>query len=148
MISWSDSFFIALFDSTLAESLQTPVTNLMDALYALDHNNVQPILRPVARPGAAPSSPRYESLQGHAAGTVMRLRKSGHPPLEARELVAKKLTKLGVRPSRGSGSITAETIRHWCDEVTRDANRVGQAAKLYDSMFADEEASRFRLMEP
>ncbi|MGC2823657.1 MAG: hypothetical protein WA322_05400 [Pseudolabrys sp.] len=135
--------FIALFKLPLAELLHMPILKLQEALDALDQNNVLPILKPVARPGRAPSSDAYTALQGHAAGTVMRLRKLDLDPKQACTLVAKELAKLGVRPQRGANAITTDTVRHWCDVLASDVGRHGTAAMVYDSMFTVEENKRF-----
>ena len=140
--------FIMLFNSPLAEFLHVPILKLQDALVALDKNNVLPILKPIARPGRASSSQRMLALQGHAVGTVMRLQKLGLDPKQACALVAKELTQLGVRSERGPGSITANTVRHWCDDVASDVSRHGTAAIMYDSMFTDEENKRFHALPP
>jgi hypothetical protein len=140
--------FIALFNSTLAENLHVPILKLQDALVALDQNNVLPILKPVARPGRAASSHAYAALKGHAAATVMRLRKLDLDPKQAFALVAKELTKLGVRLERGKGAITVNTVRHWCDDVENDVGRRGTAAITYDMMFTDEENKRFHGLPP
>jgi hypothetical protein len=140
--------FIALFNSPLAQDLHVPILKLQDALAALDQNNVLPILKPIARPGRAASGQAYVSLQGHAAGTIMRLRQLNLDPKRAYALVAKELTKLGVRPGRGKSAITANTIRHWCDEVASDVSRLGTAAMMYDMMFMPEENERFEVLSP
>jgi hypothetical protein len=142
------SQFIMLFNSPLAEYLHVPILKLLDALAALDQNNVLPILKPVARPGRAASSHAYAALKGHAAATVMRLRKLDLDPKQAFALVAKELTRLGVRPERGKGAITATTVRHWCDDVENDVGRRGTAAITYDKMFTDDENKRFHGLPP
>ncbi len=137
--------FVALFNSSQAESLLPPVIKLT----ALDQNNVMPILKPVTRRGRAPASHGYASLQGYVAGTVIRLRNSGLPPDKAHKLVAEELTRLGARSGRGKGVITAHTVRHWCDDVAGDVGRLGGAAMMYDLMFKDEENSfrRYRSLK-
>jgi hypothetical protein len=140
--------FIALFNAPLAESLHAPILKLQDALVALDQNNVLPILKPIARSGRAASSPAHAALKGHVAGTVMRLRNLGLDPKEARELVAKELAKLGIRPQRGTKAVTANTVRHWCDDVDSDVGRLGTAAVMYDNMFTPEENTRFHALPP
>jgi hypothetical protein len=135
--------FIALFQQPLSENLQLPILRLQDALAALDDNNISPMLIPVPRTGRAASSGTRAALKGHAAGAVARLMQAGVDRRQACEQVAKTLTQLGVRPERGSGEITATTIRHWCDEVSADVSRQGAAATLYDSMFTAEECRRF-----
>lgn len=140
--------FIALFNGPRAESLHAPILKLQDALVALDQNNVLPILKPIARPGRAASSPAYAALRGHVAGTVMRLRNLGLDPKQARELVAKELVNLGVRPQRGTKAVTANTVRHWSDDVDSDVGRLSPAAVVYDRMFTPEENKRFHALPP
>ncbi len=140
--------FIALFNSVLAEDLHVPILKLQDALTALDKNNVLPILKPIKTSGRAPSSHAYAALKGHAAATVMRLRRLHFDPDHACVLVAAGLVKLGVRPERGRGAITANTVRHWCDDVAGDVGRRGTAAIMYDMTFTDEENERFDALPP
>ena len=78
----------------------------------------------------------------------MRLRMLEVDPQQACALVAKELTKLGVKPDRGKGGMTGNTIRHWCDHVASDVARLGAAAMVYDTMFTDEEVERFRALSP
>jgi hypothetical protein len=138
--------FVTLFAAPLAEGLHTPIHDLQTALEALEQNNVLPMLKPAARPGRAKSSRGREALKGHAAGTVQRLLKAGIKPVDAHRRVAKELTKLGVRPERGAGAVTATTVRHWCDEVANDVNRLGPAAVIYDAMFTESERERFSFL--
>jgi hypothetical protein len=56
------------------------------------------------------------------------------------------LAKLGITPERGSGAITANTVRHWCEEVASDVSRRGTAALKYDSMFLPEENEKFQAL--
>jgi hypothetical protein len=135
--------FIALFQQPLAENLHLPILQLATALMALDDNTVVPMLQPPGEPGRGRSTVARAALRGCAAGTVTRLVKAGLTNPQARELVAKTLTKLGIRPERGSGEITADTIRHWYDEVAADVGHQGEAAAVYDGMFTDEERRRF-----
>jgi hypothetical protein len=63
---------------------------------------------------------------------------------EAYRAVAKVLTRRGVKAERGSGKITADTVRHWCvDELPADVGRHGPAAWMYDSMFTADEDRKF-----
>jgi hypothetical protein len=135
--------FIALFNQPFAEILHVPILRLQDALLALDQNVVYPMLRPVPRIGRASSTGVLAGLKGHAAGTVTRLTQARVPLEEAHAAVARALNKLGARPERGSGPITATTVRHWCDDVAADVSRHGEAAIVYDTMFRDEERERF-----
>jgi len=120
-----------------------PILQLQNALAALEQNNVLPILKPVARGGRAVSSPAHATLRGFAAGTVKRLLEAGLDREAAWILVAKELSEKGVKSERGSGSISANTIRHWCEEVDRDVGRNGAAARAHDSMFGIEENKKF-----
>jgi hypothetical protein len=136
--------FIVLFKLPLMENLHAPILKLQDALVALDKNNVLPILKPIARAGRVASSHAYLTLQGHAAGTVMRLRELDIDRKNAYAFVAKELAKLGVRPERGKNAITPNTVRHWCDGVASDVGRLGTAAMTYDMMFTPEQNKKFR----
>jgi hypothetical protein len=127
--------FVALFDRPLAENLQVPILHLSDALVSLDNNHVEPVVKPTARTGRARSSHKHLAIQGAAAGTVSRLTKVGLSPAEARKAVAKQLTLSGVRTERGSGNITAHTVRNWCEKMASDVGRRGTAAMMHDSMF-------------
>jgi hypothetical protein len=140
--------FVVLFKSPHSQLLQLPILVLQDALAALEHNNVRPILAPVGRPGRAPSSEAYASLIGFAAGTVKRLVQAGTDRKHAFEAVAKALAKQGVQSQRSSGAITANTIRHWCDEIKVDVAQQGTAAKAFRSMFSLEENRRFDELPP
>jgi hypothetical protein len=135
--------FIVLFDGPLAESLQIPILRLQEALPALDKNLVLPIVKPIRRRGRAPSSDARATLKGHAAGTVEWLLRTGMERQDSHREVAKLLKKIGVRPERGSGSVTLTTVRHWCDEVASDVGRRSSAAIMYDSMFVSAEHERF-----
>src|SRR5207237_583597 len=105
--------FLMRFERVLAETLHGPLLNLNGALLALNQNNVEPLLKPtVAQAGGrAPDSPAREQLIGFTAGAVGRLQWTGMPRAAAHKVVADILNKLGVRPGRGSGPITARTVR-------------------------------------
>jgi hypothetical protein len=109
----------------------------------LEQNNVLPILKPVLRVGPPRSSHAHQALKGQAAATVKLLEKVGLNRQQALQAVAKELAKLGVRPERGSGTITANTVRHWCDDVAADVGRRGTAAMMCDSMFTAQQSKKF-----
>ena len=111
--SW---MFIVLFRTPYSEGLQVPILRLQDALAMLEENSVLPILKPVPRIGRPASSHVHASLKGQAAGTVQLLVHTGMARSDAHRLVAKKLTRLGVRPERRSLIVTATTVRNWCAE--------------------------------
>jgi hypothetical protein len=69
-------------------------------------------------------------LKAHAAATVRLLQQAGLARADAHKAVAKVLSQLGVRPERGSGTITAITVRNWCDEVAR-ADRHDTVAMMH-----------------
>jgi hypothetical protein len=131
---------IALFKQPLAENLDVPILRLQDALMALDDNNVSSMVR---RTGRAGSIGARVALKGYVAGTVMRLLEAGVLRREVHRQVAKILLQLGLRPERGSGQITPDTVRHWCDEVAADVSRKGNAAIVCDGMFTPEERDKF-----
>jgi hypothetical protein len=132
---WS---FITLFGGPFAENLHVPIMRLQDALWMLDHGETKPMLKPMRRPrgGRAPSSQTYASLRGHAAATVQLLRQAGLALDDAHRAVARQLSQDGVLPERGSGTLTATTVRNWCDEVSSDFGRLGPAAWMYDYKLA------------
>jgi len=132
---WS---FITLFEGPFAENLHVPIMLLQDALVMLDHGETKPMLKPVRRPrgGRAPSSQIHASLRGHAAATVQLLRQAGLARDDAHKAVATELRQLGVRPQRGSGTVTATTVGNWCDRVAEDVGRHGTAAMMYEHKLA------------
>jgi hypothetical protein len=138
--------FIALLEAPFAERLDVPVLALRGALFGLDDNIVEPLLKPVAGPGRSKSSIAREALKGHVAATVERLLQAGVAAVDARRRVAKELGKLGVKPERGSGDVADNTVRHWCDEVAADVSRSGGAALVYEMMFTADENSRFNAL--
>jgi hypothetical protein len=73
----------------------------------------------------------------------MRLLQTGLDRQEAHKRVANLLTKLGVRPARGSGPVTATTVRTWCDDIASDVGQHGTAAIVYTDMFDLAEQERF-----
>ena len=123
--------FLSLFGPVRREGLSTPLAALESALWALDEGVVQPILKPDrrARSGRARSSVLYQELKGAAVYVVHRLHHLGLEQKKARAIVAAELRSIGVKPDRGSGEITARTIRGWCDEVAADVGRRGVAAQ-------------------
>lgn len=135
--------FVALFERPNAETLQIPVLRLLDALVSLDNNSVSPIVEPTRRRGRGGSSHAHLALKGSAAGTVRRLVAAGLNRSDAEEKVAAQLRQRGVRAKRGSGNVTAATVRNWCNEVSSDVSRQGTAAQVCDTMFTDAEDKQF-----
>jgi hypothetical protein len=135
--------FVTLFEASLAEGLQLPILDLQQALAALEDNNVLQMLKPARHGGRAKSGDAREALKGHVAGTVKRLLQTGITQVDAHRRVAKVLKRRGVRPERGAGDVTANTIRHWCDDVAADVGRRGIAAVVCDSMFTESEREKF-----
>jgi hypothetical protein len=134
---------IALFEKPFSENLHLPILRLHDALTALDDNNVSSMLQPVPRTGRADSIGARTALKGYVAGTVMRLLEARVSRREAHREVAKVLLQRGVRPERGPGQVTSDTVRHWCDEVAADVGRKDNAAMVCDGMFTPEERTKF-----
>jgi hypothetical protein len=135
--------FIGLFETTLSERLDLPILALRGALFSLEENIVEPMVRPAAKVGRSGSSMARQALKGHVAATVQRLVQAGISGPDAHKLVARELTKLGLKPERGSGEVAANTVRHWCDEVEEDIGRLGPAAVVYDRTFTEGEIERF-----
>jgi hypothetical protein len=67
----------------------------------------------------------------------------GLDPRDARRTVATELTKRGVRPERGSGTVTATTLRNWRDEISSDVGRHTAGAVNYDLAIAPAELATF-----
>ena len=135
--------FITLFKKPLEETLHVPILRLQDALDGLDQNRIEQILKPARRRGRAPSGHAYDSIRGNAVATLQRLQQAGLARNDALQAVARQLTKLGVRPERGPGTVTATTVQNWCDEVSSDVSRQTTAALMYDDMLSPEENKRF-----
>jgi len=135
--------FITLFKKPLEETLHVPIVRLQDALVGLEQNRIEPILKPVRRRGRARSGHAYDSIRGNAVATVQRLQQAGLALNDALQAVARQLSHLGVRPERGSGTVTATTVRNWCDEVSSDVSRQTTAALMYDHILSPEENKRF-----
>ena len=135
--------FITLFKKPLEETLHVPILRLHDALAGLDEGRTEPIVKAVRRRGGAPSSDAYDSIKGDAVATVQLLRLAGLTRDDARRVVAKQLSKLGVRPERGSGPVTATTLRNWGDKVSSDFGRHSTAAMVHDDKLTPEEKERF-----
>jgi hypothetical protein len=138
--------FIAIFEAPFAELLHVPALVLQEALFGLEDNIVKPMLKPIKKRGRSRSSMAREALKGHVAGTVQRLLQAGTSTPNAQRLVAKELVALKLKSERGSGDVTATTVRHWCDEVAEDLSRSGGAAVVYDRMFAEDEVRRFEAL--
>jgi hypothetical protein len=105
------------FEPVLTGSLHLALLSLHSALLALNENNVEPILKPTPGTGRTRSSLRRYALIGIAVGAARRLEWMGLSPLDANKAVATKLNALGVRPTRGSGGVTAGTLRRWRDKI-------------------------------
>src|SRR5262249_35473081 len=138
--SW---MFITVFRTPFNEELYVAILRLQDALAMLDKNRVEPILKPARRSGRAPSSNTYLCLKGYTAAAVELLLQAGLARGDAHQRVATQLRRLGVRPERGSGPITAITVRNWYDEVLSDVGRRGIAAMMYDKKLASNEREGF-----
>jgi len=130
--------FILAFKATSKEPLYASIVMLLDALAALDQGLVLPIIKkPIRRRGRAPSGQAYASLKGHAAATVKTLMQTGFSHPQACAQVARELARRGVRPERGSRTVTATTVGNWCNEVSSDVGRHGAAARAYDYFILD-----------
>ena len=125
--------------------MHVPIVHLMNALVALQDNSVSQIVKPTRRRGRSPSTNKQAALKGHVAATVKRLQEvwPNREMNEVHRAVAQKLSRLGVRAERGSGHITADTVRNWCNEVSNDFSRHGTAAIMYDSLLTETERKRF-----
>ncbi len=135
--------FVVLFEEAKGQSLHLPILRLQDALKTLEYGLVQPILKKRKGPGRPPSSYAHMTLKGQAAATVKHLTNSGLGRTEAFKRVAQDLSKIGMKAERGSGHITANTVRNWCTDVAKDVGRKGTAATTYDGDFTAERQRQF-----
>lgn len=133
--------FIQLFQKPLEEGLDVPILHLTDALGGLDDNLVSPILQAVPKEGRSKSSDVHNALKGLVAATVTYLCENGFRKPDAHKALAQWLNKIGVRSERGSGDITANTVRNWCAEVS-SLTGAATAAIMRDEMLAESEWKR------
>jgi hypothetical protein len=129
--------FLMLFDTVNKEGLQAPLALLADALKSLDSNMVEPMMKPLPHSGRAPASDARRSMKGVAAYVVRRLQDFGIDRATACKDVATQLAACDVKPDRGSGKMTARTIREWCDAGDADVGRRGDLAQTIDGLLAD-----------
>jgi hypothetical protein len=127
--------FLLMFNSAHEEQFFTPLALLANALRALDRNTVQTLVRPTPRSGRASASDVRQALKGLVAYTVRRLHHLGMNTASARRVVAQRLKELNIKPDRGTRSLTARTIRDWC-EVTAADGPSGVARWMFDSQLA------------
>jgi hypothetical protein len=66
----------------------------------------------------------------------------------AHKAVADALHEIGIKPSRGSGRVTARTVRSWCETVAADVGGHSNAATHANSMLTDEYKARIKEMLP
>jgi hypothetical protein len=142
--------FVSRFDAGLRENLLAPLMSLASALMALDQGNVEPLLKPRLAPqgGRAPDSLERQFVIGVAAGTVRRLQWTGLPLGMAHKAVADALHEIGIKPGRGSGRVTARTVRSWCETVATDVGGHSSAATHANSMQTDKYKARIKEMPP
>ena len=122
----------------ISSALHTPLIVLFNALMSLDDGRVLPVLKPAKKTGRPRASAFRKSSIGAAAFTVKRLTETGMQAPAARSAVARTLRAVGVKPARGrAGAITERTVLGWCEEVSADVGRRGEAAQTYDLLMAD-----------
>jgi len=131
------SKFLMLFRVVQDERLHLPFVALDNALKALDQNVVLPLVTPKQRSGRAPATEGRQVIIGAAAYVAASLQRLGTNRRDACEAVAKELRACGVRPNRGSGILTARTVREWCDVVSADYGRHTTAAQTFDELSAE-----------
>jgi hypothetical protein len=110
--------FLTRFEAALTETLHAPLMSLHNALLALNENNVEQILKPTKQTGRATSSARRYALIGIVVGAARRLEWTRLSPIDANRAVATKLNALGVKPTRGKGRVTADTLRRWREQIS------------------------------
>jgi hypothetical protein len=113
--------------------------SLHGALLALNENNVEPILQPTKRTGRATSSPRRYALIGFAVGAAQQLQWIGLSPSDANKAVARKLTTLGIKPTRGNDGITAGTLRRWREQLNATQPLLRSLSRVLQSELSAED---------
>jgi hypothetical protein len=135
--------FIQLFQKPLEEGLYVPILHLNDSLAGLNDNLVSPILQPIRKKGRSESSEVHNALKGLVAATVIFLCENGFRAPDAHKLVVQWLNKLGVRSVRGSGDITAKTVKNWCGGISSlGETSTATAAIMCKQMLAESERKR------
>jgi hypothetical protein len=131
--------FLSLFAPVISLRLHAPLGVLCDALMSLDDGKALPLLKPAKKLGRMRASALRGSLIGGAVFTVKRLTETGMKAPAAHQAVASALKRVGIKPARGRAekSITARTIRGWCEEVSVDVGRHGEAAQTYDLLIKE-----------
>jgi hypothetical protein len=141
--------FLSVFAPVISSRLHAPLGVLYDALMNLDDGKVLPLLKPAKRTGRTRASALRASLIGAAVFTVKRLTETRMEARNAHKAVANTLKGLGVKPARGSaGTITARTIRGWCEEVSADVGQHGEAAQAYYYLMNDPKGSDINELPP
>jgi hypothetical protein len=134
------SKFLMLFRVVHDEQLHLPLAALDNALKALDENVVLPMLTPKPHSGCSSATDARQVTKGAAAYVAHSLQRLGMNRTAACLAVAKSLRALGLRPERGSGALTARTIREWCDVVSADISRQSPSAQAFDGLRAETDA--------
>jgi hypothetical protein len=146
----SVSLFIVRLKPGFDEDLYASFRDLASALVALNEGNVTALVQPTQAKagGRAPDSPMRQVLIGFAVGAVGRLQWTGLRVGEAHKAVADTLHKHGVRPSRGSGRMTARSVREWCERVAADVG--GRSIATLDAklLLTPEREKRIKSMPP
>jgi hypothetical protein len=121
--------FLCLFEPLQEDGLLDPLVNLDNALRALDHNNVQPLLVPRRRHSRSPASEFriiIQSLSIYVSDSLIAL---GVPQREACKRVAKVLEKKGIKSNGSSGSVSERTIRGWRERASKELTKDTSLAK-------------------
>jgi hypothetical protein len=131
--------FLSVFAPVISSGLHAPLAVLFDALMNLGEGSVLPLLRPPRKFGRLRASAMRGSLIGAVAFTVKRLTETGMNAPAAHIAVARCLKGADVKPARGRAGaiITKRTIRGWCEQVSADVGRHGEAAQTYDLLTTD-----------
>jgi hypothetical protein len=127
-------FLMMICEPVRSEALHAPLAALFDALMHLDDGETHPMLHKAKLAQRARSSAGRDSLKGAVAFTVDRLRALGVAAPTAHRDVARVLATEGVAPARGKAPTTARTVRLWCENVSADVGRHGEAAKTFDGL--------------
>ncbi|MBV9824142.1 MAG: hypothetical protein JO001_00440 [Alphaproteobacteria bacterium] len=128
--------FLDNFEEVQADSLAIPIHTIIAALEDADEGTRSKLLEVTKRIGRAPASTIREAIEGCAVFVSARIAKYGQVGLdEADAMVAGRLTRIGLKPLRGSGTeITGRLVAYWREQIQQDVGKRRNSTKSYDLM--------------
>jgi len=132
---WQALEFFSTLKPIVDEGLNAPLVRLLGALLNLKDGSVEPLLKSAKSPtGRRISGAWHNGLKGATVYTVHCFIKTGLKGPDAHKQIAEILEHAGVIPARGKGTITARTIRNWCESLSVDVGCHSEAAQTYRTL--------------